>query len=104
MPRIGEEIPIGGPANVSFVEIALHLLAIHGRPDAPKHAPLPALRAMAVLARPINPDFARKARAAVVMNTTDMTFDASRSRSRFPEIPASTLAEVTVSTNFAHPR
>ena len=102
-PRIGEEISIGGPVNVSFVEIAQHLLALHGRPDAPKHVPLSALRAMAVLARAINPDFARKAKAAVVMNTTDMTFDASRIRDRFPEIPAPTLAEVTTATNSVHP-
>jgi uncharacterized protein YbjT (DUF2867 family) len=102
-PRIGEEISIGGPVNLSFVEIAQHLLALHGRPDVPKHVPLPALRTMAVLARPINPDFARKARAAVVMNTTDMTFDASRSRNRFPEIPASTLADVAAATNPVRP-
>jgi hypothetical protein len=50
---------------------------------------------MSVLARPLRPGFARQARAAVVMNTTDMTFDALPIRKRFPDIPATTLADVT---------
>ncbi len=37
------------------------------------------------------------------MNTTDMTLDASPSRNPFPEIPASTLAQVTAATNSVHP-
>ena len=50
---------------------------------------------MSVLARPLRPGFARQARAAVVMNTTDMTFDALPIRNRFPDIPTTTLADVT---------
>ena len=102
-PRIGTEITIGGPDDLSFVEIAQHLLTLQGRHDAPKHVPLPALKVLAALARPINPDFARKAKAAVVMNTTDMTFDASPSRRQFPEVAASTLADVAGSIHSVHP-
>lgn len=84
-----------GPQNLGFTEIAAHLLARKGRTDRPKQVPLTALKAMAVIARPLRPGFARQARAAVVMNTTDMTFDALPVRDRFPDIPATTLADVT---------
>ncbi|GAA1970052.1 hypothetical protein GCM10009798_33450 [Nocardioides panacihumi] len=103
-PRIGTEITVGGPDDLSFLDLAQHLLTLRGRSDSPRHVPLSALKALAALARPINPDLARKAKAAVVMNTTDMTLDASPSRRRFPEVAASTLADVTRSTHSAHPR
>jgi uncharacterized protein YbjT (DUF2867 family) len=93
--RIGESVSVGGPQNLGFTEIAAHLLARKGRTDRPKQVPLTALRVMSVIARPIRPGFARQARAAVVMNTTDMTFDALPVRNRFPDIPATTLADVT---------
>jgi hypothetical protein len=48
---------------------------------------------MSVLAAPISPFMARVARAAVVMNTTDMSFDAAPGRARFPDLPWTGLAE-----------
>jgi NADH dehydrogenase len=93
--RIGDGVSVGGPQNLGFTEIAAHLLARKGRTDRPKQVPLTALKAMSVIARPLRPGFARQARAAVVMNTTDMTFDALPVRNRFPDIPATTLAQVT---------
>jgi uncharacterized protein YbjT (DUF2867 family) len=93
--RIGGGVSVGGPQNLGFTEIAAHLLACEGRADRPKRIPLTALRAMSVLARPFSSAFARQARAAVVMNTTDMTFDAPPVRDRFPDIPATTMADVT---------
>ena len=93
--RIGDGVSVGGPQNLGFAEIAEHLLARRGRTDRPKQVPLTALKAVSVLARPLRPGFARQARAAVVMNTTDMTFDALPIRSRFPDIPTTTLADVT---------
>ena len=91
-PRITESIGVGGPQNLSFMQIADHLVAhTQGNPQI-KHVPLPALRMMSVLAKPIRPAFARKAQAAVVMNTTDMRFDAAPVRDRFPDIENTTLA------------
>lgn len=97
-PRIGTDVSVGGPENLSFLEIARHLLALRGRSEEPAHIPLGALKVMSAIARPFNPGFARRARAAVVMNTTDMTFNARPTRDRFPEIPATTLVEVTAGT------
>ena len=94
-PRIGQHVSVGGPQDLSFTEIAEHLLAnVSGTPGT-RHVPQPALRAMSVLARPIKPALARMARAALVMNTTDMTFDAASVRERFPDVPATTMASLT---------
>jgi NADH dehydrogenase len=93
--RIGAGVSVGGPQNLCFTEIAEHLLALKGRTDPPKQVPLTALKVVSVIARPLRPGFARQAKAAVVMNTTDMTFDALPVRNLFPDIPATTLADVT---------
>jgi len=92
--RIGDDVSVGGPQNLGFLEIAQHLLTLAGRSDQPAHVRLGALRVMSAAARPVSPGFARRARAAVVMNTTDMTFDAQPVRGRFPDIPSATLVEV----------
>lgn len=102
-PRIGNGVSVGGPQNLTFTEIAERLLARNGRTDRSKHVPLAVLRSMSVLARAVNAAFARQAAAAVVMNTTDMTFDALPIRNRFPDIPVTTMAEVAEAMTFALP-
>lgn len=94
-PRIAERISVGGPENLSFVQFAEHLVAGISGSRGIKHVPLQALRVMSVLAKPIHPVFARQAQAAVVMNTTDMTFNAAPVRERFPEIETTTLTKLT---------
>ena len=93
-PRIGRLITVGGPQNLSFTDIAHRLLADAGRTGAIKHVPLGALRAMSVLARPVRPGFARQARAAVVMNTTDQSFDPLPLRERFADLPSLSIDDV----------
>jgi uncharacterized protein YbjT (DUF2867 family) len=66
-------VDVTGPANLTFRQIAEQLVATHEGSGRISHIPLTALRVMAELARPAAPAFARQARAAVVMNTTDMT-------------------------------
>jgi uncharacterized protein YbjT (DUF2867 family) len=93
-PRIGALITVGGPQNLSFTDIAHRLLADARRTGAIKHVPLGALRTMSVLAQPVRPSFARQARAAVVMNTTDLSFDPLPLRERFPDVPALSIDDV----------
>jgi uncharacterized protein YbjT (DUF2867 family) len=93
--RIGTGISVGGPQDLSFTQIAEHLLAGTDDGAGIRHVPLAALRVMSVLAKPIHPSFARQAHAAVVMNTTDMTFDAAPVRGRFPEIGTTCMAQLT---------
>jgi len=91
-----------GPENLTFTQIADRLIADSGRPGRIKRVPLPMLRAMSVLARPFSPVFARQARAAVVMNTTDMTADPAALHHRVPHMPMTTLNDVLTRRHAHH--
>jgi NADH dehydrogenase len=90
----GQILEVAGPENLTFTELAERLIAASGQPGRIRHVPLPMLRVMSLLARPVSPMYARQAQAAVVMNTTDMRTDLSTIRDRFPTVPATTLDEV----------
>jgi uncharacterized protein YbjT (DUF2867 family) len=83
-------LQIGGAENMGFERFAQRLIKASGRPGRIKHLPLPVLRAMSWLARPFSPTFARQAKAAVVMNTEDMTFDGAFGN------PCTTIASTTL--------
>ena len=63
----GQLIEVGGPQNITFNELAALLQQTGGRPAKVRHVPRWLLRSMA--------PFTRQARAAIAMDTTDMTFD-----------------------------
>jgi uncharacterized protein YbjT (DUF2867 family) len=88
----GQAIEVSGPENLSFNQIAERLIAASSSPGQVKHVPLPLLRTLSVLARPVSPGFARQTRAAVVMNTIDMTFN--HRGNQFPDILSTTLDQV----------
>jgi uncharacterized protein YbjT (DUF2867 family) len=90
----GRVVDVPGPENFTFTQLAERLIAASGKPGRIRHIPLPMLRAMSVLARPLSPAFARQAQAAVVMNTTDMTVDVSAVREGLPAVPTTTLDEL----------
>jgi NADH dehydrogenase len=90
----GQILEVAGPENLTFTELAERLIAASGQPGRIRHVPLPMLRVMSLLARPVSPMYARQAQAAVVMNTTDMRADLSTIRDRCPTVPATTLDEV----------
>ncbi len=52
-----------------------------------RHIPCPALQMMAWLTVAVKPALARQARAALVMDTIDMTFDPTPTRRAFPSVP-----------------
>jgi hypothetical protein len=52
------------------------------------------LRLMSSLMKPFNPTMAGLARASVVMDTRNMTLDASETRTRYPSVPMTYLADV----------
>jgi uncharacterized protein YbjT (DUF2867 family) len=93
-PRVGSEITVAGPENLTFSQLAVRLLAQHHRTGPVKHVPLAVLKAASVLARPVRPAFARQAQAAVVMNTMDLSLEALPHREGFPEIPATGIDQL----------
>lgn len=89
----GLEIDIGGPENLTLKEFATTLTSSAGMPHKPRRIPRTALRLMGMVARPINPAFARLAHDAVVMDTQDFTFDPPGINSRHM-IPSTSLTQV----------
>lgn len=88
----GQVIEVGGPENLTFNQFALRVTA--GR--EPRHVPRTALRVVAALAGPVKPQLARLARAAVVMDTADLTFDPSRSLAAYPWLPCTPVSPIGV--------
>lgn len=77
----GETIDVPGSDNLSMIQIAQLLGATKTR-----HVPLGALRFLGTVAAPFAPAFGRQAASAVVMDTTDMTADATDVQARFPQV------------------
>jgi uncharacterized protein YbjT (DUF2867 family) len=87
----GRVIEIGGTDNISFNQLAALLQQAVGRSASVRHIPRVILRAIATLMPPFNPGLASHARAALVMDTCDMTFDALPTRRAFPDLPKTDL-------------
>lgn len=68
-------IEIGGPENISETQFVQMIQQVTGRIARVQHIPLPLMRLLGVVARPVSPAFSRQSRAGVLMDTTDMTFD-----------------------------
>jgi uncharacterized protein YbjT (DUF2867 family) len=77
-------IEIGGPENLTLVEVARMVERATGRMTGEQHIPLGMMRVMRVLSRPFNPVLSRQVAAGIFMDTHDMTFDPSATLARFP--------------------
>jgi NADH dehydrogenase len=77
-------IEIGGPENLTLVEVARLVERATGRMTGEQHIPLGMMRVMRVLARPFNPALSRQAAAGILMDTRDMSFDPAATLARFP--------------------
>ena len=83
----GQVLELGGPDNLTFNQVAAIVQEITGRRGTVRHIPRPALQAIARLTAAIKPALARQARAALAMDTLDMTFDPTPARRAFPDLP-----------------
>ncbi len=90
----GEVIEVGGLENLSMEQFARAFERETGKTGQVSHVPLPMMRLMAVLLRPVKPTIARQIQAGVVMDTRDMTFDAAETMRRYPSVVPTRLAEV----------
>jgi uncharacterized protein YbjT (DUF2867 family) len=100
----GRTLEIGGPDNLSLNQLAVAIQNATGRTMPPRHVPRAALRTMAVVLNPIKPAMARMARAALVMDSADLRFDATAIHAAYPEIPATELADLMASRSTATAR
>jgi NADH dehydrogenase len=90
----GATFEIGGPQNVSFNELAAGLQRASGRTAPPRHVPRAALRLLAGALGLVQPNRARQIRAAIAMDTMDLTFAPTDLRRRFPELPITRLSDI----------
>ena len=90
----GQRFEIGGPDNLTFDRLASMVAAHRGELTKPRHLPRPALYAMANTVGRVRPELGRQARAALTMDRDDMTFSDDATRTRFPDLPDTTAAEL----------
>ena len=87
----GQILELGGPDNLTFNELAAILQETTGRRGAVRHIPRPALHMMASLTAAIKPALARQVRAALAMDTIDMSFDPTPTRRAFTSLPNTSM-------------
>jgi uncharacterized protein YbjT (DUF2867 family) len=75
----GAVIEVGGPQNLTFNQLAALIQNVRGRPAKVGHVPRVLLRAIAPLGR--------QPRAAIAMDTIDMTFDVAAADQALVELP-----------------
>jgi uncharacterized protein YbjT (DUF2867 family) len=90
----GASVDVPGPENLTFDEFAEIVKTTTGATGTVNHVPLPMLRLMSLIFRPIKPVLAGQIAAAVVMDTRDMTADTNERTKRFPYVPSTPLREV----------
>jgi len=88
----GRILEIGGPDNFSFNQLAAAIQQAAGRPAAPRHVPPMVLRLMARSAGYLRPELGRQARAALVMDRADFSFEATGIRQAYPSVSCTPLS------------
>lgn len=87
-------VTVTGPENLTFREVLHTFQALTGSQGAVSHVPLPIMRVMAQVMRPVKPGLAREIQAGVFLDTADRTADGSATRARYSSIPTTTLADM----------
>jgi uncharacterized protein YbjT (DUF2867 family) len=90
----GQTLQIGGPDNLTLDQLARMVAADRGEATIARHVPRAALRAMAATVGRVRPALGRQARAALVMDHDDMTFDEHATRHRFTDLPCTSATEL----------
>jgi uncharacterized protein YbjT (DUF2867 family) len=90
----GETLEIGGPADITFEQLARAVQTACGRTTAPRHVPRPMVRLMASTVGRIKPRLGRQARAALAMDRAALTFDTTPIHTLYPELPCTAAADV----------
>jgi uncharacterized protein YbjT (DUF2867 family) len=91
----GVEVEAGGPENLTMNQVVETFERISGKKGNVSHVPLPMMRLMSVVMRPIKPAMARLAQAGIVMDTSDiMAWEPPATPKPYPWLPQTRVAEV----------
>ncbi len=77
-------IEIGGPGNLTLNQVAELFEQVSGRTAQKNHVPLPMMRVMSMVMRPIKPVMARQIAAGIYMDTAKQAFDVSQTLQQYP--------------------
>jgi uncharacterized protein YbjT (DUF2867 family) len=90
----GRTLPISGPQNLTFNQLAHAIQRAAGRTQPPRHVPRPALRILAATAGRAKPQLRRQLVAALVMDSAPLATDSADNRSALVGIPVTSLQAV----------
>jgi uncharacterized protein YbjT (DUF2867 family) len=91
----GVALDVGGPENLTMNQVVEIFQRMSGKQGKVSHVPLPMMRIMSVVMRPIRPALARQIQAGVVMDTNDVVaWDPAANRKLYPWLPQTPLLEV----------
>jgi uncharacterized protein YbjT (DUF2867 family) len=91
----GKVLEVPGPENLTLDQLVEIIETACGRSGHVSHTPRAAMRLLSIALGPIDRMRARQIRAALVMDTRDMTMDGRAVRAAYPTIPMTTAAAVT---------
>lgn len=95
----GQVLEIGGPRNLSCNELARAVQTAAGRTSAPRHVPPAMLRLMSATIGRVKPALGRQAKAALVMDRIDLTFDTTAIHRAYPDLPTTSLTDLLATTS-----
>jgi uncharacterized protein YbjT (DUF2867 family) len=90
----GQTFEICGPENLTLDELARMVSANRGGSRNPRHIPPAVLRAMAATVGRLRPELGRQARAALVMDRSDMIAVDESVRARFRTLPCTSAGDL----------
>jgi len=76
-------IEVGGPENLTMNQVAETFERTSGRQAKKRHIPLPMMRVMSILMRPLNPAMSRLIRNGIYMDTANLCFDSTDTARHF---------------------
>jgi uncharacterized protein YbjT (DUF2867 family) len=79
----GQTVDVGGPENLTNMDVVRLYEQASGRVAKVTHVPLGVLRVLSLLARPVHPGLSQVIHAGILADTTDQRFDARPLQARF---------------------
>jgi NADH dehydrogenase len=81
------EVEIGGPENLTMLDVLDIVERVTGRRATRRHLPVTVMKILPAIVRPFNPVFARAVQAGALTATIPQPFDAAPMLARFPIRP-----------------
>jgi NADH dehydrogenase len=90
----GVMVEVGGPENITMRQVVQTFETVSGKHSTMNSVPLPVMRLLTVLMRPVKPALASQIQAGIVMDTLKNSFDSTETSRRYPSIALTNWAGV----------